>query len=150
MNVTPTIILINPSPRVTVDRTPPLPTEGELRLLRVLWDRGPSTVREVHDGLPGVNESGYTTVLKLLQIMHGKGLVIRDESSRTHVYAAAVPPEATQRALVTDLIDRAFGGSAHGLVMQALSPQVASRDDLDRIRALLADLERREGAGEGR
>jgi BlaI family transcriptional regulator, penicillinase repressor len=131
-------------------RSPPLPTEGELRLLRVLWDRGPSTVREVHQALPGVNESGYTTVLKLLQIMHAKGLAIRDESSRTHVYAAAVPPEATQRALVSDLVDRAFGGSAHGLVMQALSPQVASRDDLERIRALLAGLERREGGEEGR
>ena len=133
-----------------MDRSTRLPTEGELRLLRVLWDRGPSTVREVHQALPGDIESGYTTVLKLLQIMHGKGLVIRDESSRTHVYAAAVPPETTQRALVTDLIDRAFGGSAHRLVMQALSPQVASREDLDRIRALLAELERREGGGEAK
>ena len=126
---------------------PPLPTEGELRLLRVLWERGPSTVREVQQALSGTGESGYTTVLKLLQIMHGKGLVIRDESSRTHVYAAAVPPETTQRQLVSDLIERAFGGSAHHLVMQALSPQVASREDLDRIRALLDELERREGGG---
>lgn len=131
-----------------MDRSPPLPTEGELRLLRVLWERGSSTVREVHQALSGASESGYTTVLKLLQIMHGKGLVIRDESSRTHVYAAAVPPETTQRALVSDLIDRAFGGSAHRLVMQALSPRLASRDDLDRIRALLAEMERAEGAGE--
>jgi len=130
-----------------MDRSPPLPTDGELRLLRVLWERGPSTVREVHQALPA-GESGYTTVLKLLQIMHGKGLVIRDESSRTHVYAAAVLPEATQRALVTDLIDRAFGGSAQSLVMQALSPQVSSRQDLDRIRALLEELERREAEGE--
>lgn len=135
-------------PRPAMDRSPPLPTEGELRLLRVLWERGPSTVREVHQALSGAGESGYTTVLKLLQIMHGKGLVIRDESSRTHVYATAVLPEATQRALVTDLIDRAFGGSAHRLVMQALSPQVASRQDLDQIRALLAELERRETEGE--
>lgn len=126
-----------------MSRTPPLPTEGELRLLRVLWDRGPSTVREVHD-LLGEGEIGYTTVLKLLQIMHGKGLVIRDESSRTHIYAAAVPPETTQRQLVTDLIDRAFGGSAHRLVMQALAPQVASREELGQIRELLAELERRE------
>ncbi|HEU4559156.1 MAG TPA: BlaI/MecI/CopY family transcriptional regulator [Longimicrobium sp.] len=130
-----------------MQRPPPLPTEGELRLLRVLWDRGPSTVREVHAALGGTGESGYTTVLKLLQIMHGKGLVIRDESSRQHVYAAAVPPETTQRQLVTDLIERAFGGSAHRLVMQALSPQVASREDLDRIRALIDGLERREAEG---
>jgi predicted transcriptional regulator len=132
-----------------MDRSPPLPTEGELRLLRVLWERGPSTVREVQQALSGAGESGYTTVLKLLQIMHGKGLVIRDESSRTHVYAAAGLPETTQRALVTDLIDRAFGGSAHRLVMQALSPEVASRQELDQIRALLAELERRETEGEG-
>lgn len=132
-----------------MQRPPPLPTEGELRLLRVLWDRGPSTVREVHDALGG-GESGYTTVLKLLQIMHGKGLVIRDETSRTHVYAAAVPPETTQRQLVSDLIDRAFGGSAHRMVMQALSPQVASRDDLDRIRALIDALERDETGGSER
>lgn len=130
-----------------MQRPAPLPTEGELRLLRVLWDRGSSTVREVHDALGGSGESGYTTVLKLLQIMHGKGLVIRDESSRTHVYAAAVPPETTQRQLVSDLIDRAFGGSAHRMVMQALSPQVASREDLDRIRALIDQLERDEATG---
>lgn len=126
-------------------RTPPLPTEGELRLLRVLWTRGPSTVREVHDSLGGESETGYTTVLKLLQIMHGKGLVIRDESSRTHIYAAAVPPETTQRQLVADLVERAFGGSAHTLVMQALSPEVASREELGQIRDLLDELERREG-----
>ena len=125
-------------------RTPPLPTEGELRLLRVLWDRGASTVRAVHEALGGDGEIGYTTVLKLLQIMHGKGLVIRDESSRTHVYAAAVPPETTQRQLVADLVDRAFGGSAHRLVMQALAPRAASREELDQIRGLLDELERRE------
>lgn len=127
-----------------MSRTPPLPTEGELRLLRILWDRGASTVREVHESLGPGGEIGYTTVLKLLQIMHGKGLVIRDESSRTHIYAAAVPPETTQRQLVTDLIDRAFGGSAHRLVMQALAPRAASREELDQIRGLLDELERRE------
>lgn len=130
-----------------MSRTPPLPTEAELRLLRVLWERGPSTVREVQGALGGADESGYTTVLKLLQIMHGKGLVIRDESSRTHIYAAAVPPETTQRQLVSDLIERAFGGSAHRLVLQALSPQVASDEELERIREILGDLERREGGG---
>lgn len=126
-------------------RTPPLPTEGELRLLRVLWTRGSSTVREVHEQLGGESETGYTTVLKLLQIMHGKGLVIRDESSRTHIYAAAVPPETTQRQLVADLVQRAFGGSAHTLVMQALSPEVATREELSQIRELLDEMERREG-----
>ncbi|HST62024.1 MAG TPA: BlaI/MecI/CopY family transcriptional regulator [Longimicrobium sp.] len=127
-----------------MSRTPPLPTEGELRLLRVLWDRGASTVRDVFEQLGAEGEVGYTTVLKLLQIMHGKGLVIRDESSRTHIYAAAVPPETTQRQLVTDLIDRAFGGSAHRLVMQALAPRASSPEELDQIRGLLDELQRRE------
>lgn len=101
-------------------------------------------MRDVVDAL-AEQEVGYTTVLKLLQIMHGKGLVIRDESSRTHIYAAAVPPETTQRQLVADLVERAFGGSAVGLIVHALSPQVATKEDLARIRALLSDLE---GAGE--
>lgn len=129
-----------------MSRTPPLPTEGELRLLRVLWNRGASTVREVFAALGAEGEIGYTTVLKILQIMHGKGLVIRDESSRTHVYAAAVPPEATRRQLVADLVDRAFGGSTHELVMQALAPRAATREEMDRIRGVLAELERREDA----
>lgn len=128
-----------------MSRTPPLPTEGELRLLRILWNRGPSTVREVHDSLGAASDTGYTTVLKLLQIMHAKGLVIRDESSRTHIYAAAVPPETTQRQLVADLVERAFGGSASTLVMQALAPRAASREELSQIRGLLDELERREG-----
>lgn len=121
-------------------RDPPLPTDAELRLLRVLWERGPSTVREVQDRLPASEAPGYTTVLKLLQIMHAKGLVIRDESSRTHVYAAAVPPENTQQRLVADLVERAFGGAAHRLVLQALSPELASPEELARIRALIAAL----------
>jgi BlaI family transcriptional regulator, penicillinase repressor len=119
-------------------REPPLPTDAELRLLRVLWERGASTVREVQQRLPASDATGYTTVLKLLQIMHAKGLVVRDESSRTHVYSAAVPPESTQKRLVADLVDRAFGGAAHRLVMQALSPELASPEELARIRALLA------------
>jgi predicted transcriptional regulator len=88
-----------------------------------------------------VEETGYTTALKLLQIMFAKGLVTRDETNRTHVYAAAVPPESTQRRLVADLVDRAFGGSAHQLVMQALSPQLSSPEELARIRALLESLD---------
>ena len=118
----------------------PLPTEAELRLLRVLWARGASTVREVLDDLPSSDETGYTTVLKLLQIMHAKGLVVRDESNRTHVYAAALPPESTQRSLVADLVERAFGGAAHQLVLQALSPQVSSPTELARVRALIDSL----------
>lgn len=123
---------------MTRRRPLPLPTEAELRLLRVLWTRGASTVREVLDSLPPEPPTGYTTVLKLLQIMHGKGLVIRDDRERTHVYAPAVPPETTQRQMVADLTERAFGGSALGLVMHALSPDVASREEIEEIRRLVA------------
>ena len=129
-------------------RSLPLPTESELRLLRVLWSRGASTVREVLDALPTEPPTGYTTVLKLLQIMHTKGLVIRDERERTHVYAAAVPPETTQRQLVADLADRAFGGSALGLVMHALSPEVATSGEIEEIRRMLARIAAEERSGE--
>src|SRR4028119_220680 len=122
----------------------PLPTEGELRILRVLWDRGASTVRQVLDALPG-DDTGYTTVLKLLQIMYTKGLVIRDERERTHVYAAAVPPETTQRQLLADFTEKAFGGSALGLVMHALSPEVASPAELEEVRRLGAGVTARAG-----
>lgn len=131
-------------------RETPLPTEAELRLLRVLWDHGASTVREVLERLPEGEQGGYTTVLKLLQIMHGKGLVVRDETNRSHVYAAAVPPETTQRRLVADLVERAFGGAAHQLVLQALSPRLSSPAELARIRELLARLEAGDDAGEER
>ena len=130
---------------MTRRRSLPLPTESELRLLRVLWTRGASTVREVLDALPADPPTGYTTVLKVLQIMHGKGLVIRDERERTHIYAAAVPPETTQRQLVSDLADRAFGGSALGLVMHALSPDVASREEIEEIRRLVSRLAPEDG-----
>src|ERR1044071_9705155 len=94
----------------------PRPTDAELTILRVLWDRGPATVRQVHESLAGDRETGYTTTLKLMQIMADKGLVTRDESSRTHVYAARVPRDRTQKQLVSHLIDRAFGGSSAALV----------------------------------
>lgn len=114
---------------------PPQPTPAELELLRVLWARGPATVRDLHAALErGV---GYTTVLKLLQIMTEKGLVTRDETARSHVYSAAVSEEITKRRLVTDLLDRAFGGSRLDLVMQALSATPATADELRQIRALL-------------
>ena len=111
------------------------PTDAELAILRVLWSRGPSTVREVAEVLG--REAGYTTVLKLLQIMTEKKLVVRDESARTHIYQAAYSEDQTQRHLVSDLISRAFDGSAAKLVMQALSSGKASPAELEEIRKLL-------------
>jgi predicted transcriptional regulator len=121
----------------------PKPTEAELAILRVLWERGPSTVRDVQEALEDERGTGYTTALKLLQIMTDKGLVRRDDRQRTHVYEAVLPAEATQRQLVRDLLDRAFGGSARQLVMQALSAERASKADLAEIRKLLDELESR-------
>lgn len=114
----------------------PRPTDAELAILRVLWRRGPSTVRQVQEELP---ESGYTTVLKLLQIMTDKRLVERDASERAHVYRAYDSEQATQRHLVGDLLDRAFDGSAAKLVMQALAARPASAQEMDEIRKLLDD-----------
>jgi predicted transcriptional regulator len=124
-------------------RKPAKPTEAELAILRVLWERGPSTVREVTDALQDERAAGYTTILKLLQIMTGKGLVRRNVSARSHVYQASAPAEATQRQLVRDLLDRAFGGSAQQLVLQALSAKRASPEELAEIRRLLDELEKR-------
>ena len=118
-----------------------LPTDAELEILRVLWERGPSTVREVQEVLSAQREVGYTTALKLLQIMYEKGLVRRDESARTHVYEAGVAQDRTQNALVGDLVDRAFGGSASALVLGALSSKPASKEELAEIRRLLDELE---------
>ena len=115
------------------------PTDAELAILQVLWDRGPATVRHVFEALAGSRETGYTTTLKLMQIMTEKGLVARDESQRTHVYAARVSRDKTQKRLVTDLLDRAFGGSAATLVMQALSAHRASAEELKDIQRLIAD-----------
>ena len=119
----------------------PKPTEAELELLRVLWERGPSTVREIHDAVGEERDTGYTTTLKILQKMAAKGLVRRDESQRSHVYSAAIKAEQTQRQLVRDLLHRAFGGSAAQLVVQALSEQRASAAELTEIRRLLDDME---------
>jgi predicted transcriptional regulator len=116
--------------------SPPRPTDAELAILRVLWERGPSTVRQVHEALLESRDTGYTTTLKLMQIMADKGLVTRDESSRTHVYAAAAHQELTQRQLVKDLMDRAFGGSAKALVLRALADET-SPDELREIRKLI-------------
>ena len=124
-----------------VDRQPPRPTDAELAILRVLWERGPSTVRDVHDDLNQHSATGYTTVLKLLQIMTEKGLVVRDETERAHIYESRYSEQKTQRQLLTDLADRAFGGSAAKLVMQALSGRKANSDELNAIRDLLDRLE---------
>lgn len=123
------------------DRHPPRPTDSELGILRVLWTRGPSTVRDVYDDLNRQSATGYTTVLKLLQIMTEKGLVVRDETERAHVYESRYGEQKTQRQLLTDLADRAFGGSATKLVMQALSGKKATAEELEAIRELLNRLE---------
>src|SRR5712692_9007961 len=112
------------------------PTDAELAILRVLWARGPSTVRQVAERLG--RETGYTTVLKLLQIMMVKRLVARDEASRTHIYRAAYTQDQTERQLVTDLLDRVFDGSAAKLVLQALASNKASPEELDEIKKLIA------------
>jgi BlaI family transcriptional regulator, penicillinase repressor len=112
----------------------PRPTDAELAILRVLWNRGPSTVRQVHDVLLRERPTAYTTALKLLQIMTEKGLVRRDETDRTHIYQARLSEGQTQRQLVRDLLDRAFGGSASKLVMQALATKRASAQELGEIR----------------
>jgi BlaI family transcriptional regulator, penicillinase repressor len=115
----------------------PRPTDAELAILRVLWQRGASTVRQVHDELLRERPAAYTTALKLLQIMTEKGLVRRDETDRTHVYNARYSEEHTQRQLVRDLLDRAFGGSSSKLVMQALNTKRASAEELTEIRRLI-------------
>ena len=120
----------------------PRPTDAELEILRVLWEKGPSTVREVHAALKAAKPTGYTTVLKTMQIMADKGLVGRNEDQRAHVYTATAPRETTQRQLVGDLLDRAFAGSATQLVMQALATRRASSEELAKIRAMLDAFER--------
>lgn len=123
--------------RSLTQRRPPRPTNAELEILRVLWERGASTVRDVHHSLDHAKPVGYTTVLKLLQIMTEKRLVMRDASVRSHVYAAAASEAATQRRMVADLAKRAFGGSTLGLVLHALSVTPTTARELDQIRRLL-------------
>lgn len=122
----------------------PIPTTAELEILRELWRHGPSTVRDVHDAVRRARDVGYTTVLKTMQVMAEKGLVTRDESSRSHVYAAAVPEKSVQKRMVANLVEWAFDGSSAGLVMQALSAKRATPDELDRIRSILDELQRGE------
>jgi BlaI family penicillinase repressor len=113
------------------------PTDSELEILHVLWTNGPSTVRQVHESLSQSRDIGYTTALKLMQIMHEKGLLTREESNRSHTYAAAVTEEETQRGLVDRFVETAFRGSASKLVMQVLGQHKASRQELDEIKKLL-------------
>jgi predicted transcriptional regulator len=121
------------------------PSDAELAILKVLWARGPSTVREVYDRVGNERKWGYTTVLKLMQIMAVKRLVRRDESRRSHVYHSLLNQSATQRRLVVDLLDRVFGGSGRDLVLQALSARRATPAELKEIRSYLDELEKRKG-----
>src|SRR5258708_28691322 len=117
------------------------PTASELEILHVLWERGPSTVREVHDALSEKKPLGYTTVLKLLQIMTAKGTVRRNENQRAHVYQARQPAEQTKRQLAGDVLQRVFEGSASQLMMHALSGRRASREEVEELRRLLNQYE---------
>jgi len=116
------------------------PTESELEILQVLWNRGLASVREVHEELSKTKDAGYTTTLKLMQIMHEKGLVKRDDSVKTHIYQPAVSREKTQKHLLGKMINTLFGGSSTQLVMQALGNHKASADELDEIQKLLNNL----------
>jgi predicted transcriptional regulator len=117
--------------------TLPRPTESELELLRILWEKQPATVREIYDALNTERRSGYTTVLKLLQIMTAKGLVVRDEANRAHVYRSAISQDAMQSKILKDLSVRLFSGSAAQLALHALAMEPASDIELEEIRALL-------------
>jgi predicted transcriptional regulator len=119
------------------------PTSSELEILHVLWERGPSTVREVHAALNEKRQIGYTSVLKLMQIMTAKGTVRRDEQQRAHVYEAVQPAEKTKRELALDVLQRVFDGSASELMMHALAERKASQEEIDEMRRLLNEHERK-------
>jgi predicted transcriptional regulator len=124
-------------------QSPPKPTAGELEILRVLWARGPSTVREVHEALSVKKPIGYTSVLKLLQIMTAKGTVRRNEDQRAHVYEARLPAERTKRQLAGDVLERVFGGSASQLMIHALQGRKTSRKEIEELHHLLDEYERK-------
>ncbi|ABF39215.1 transcriptional repressor, CopY family [Candidatus Koribacter versatilis Ellin345] len=119
------------------------PTQSELEILHVLWERGPSTVKDVHETLGASKPVGYTTVLKLLQIMTVKGTVTRNEHDRAHIYEAVLPAERTKRQLAGDMLQKVFGGSASELVLHALSGRKASHEEIEEIRRLLDEYERK-------
>ena len=118
------------------------PTESELEILQILWTKGLATVREVHEELAKTKDAGYTTTLKLMQIMNEKGLVKRDESTRTHVYQSAVNRENTQKHMLNRMIDSLFGGSSTQLVLQALGENKATPEELEKIQNLLNNIKR--------
>jgi predicted transcriptional regulator len=126
-------------------KTTPRPTEAELELLRILWEKQPATVRDIYDSLNLARPSGYTTVLKFLQIMTAKGLVVRDEANRAHVYRSAISQDAMQSKILKDLSVRLFSGSAAQLALHALAMEPASDSELEEIRALL----KRKATGNG-
>ena len=117
------------------------PTDRELEILRILWEHGPCSVRRVHEFVSEESDTGYTTTLKFMQIMLEKGLVTRDTSNRTHIYVATAEQANVQRQLAADLVDKAFGGSAQMLVMQALQEKQVPQNELDRIKTMLDELE---------
>jgi BlaI family penicillinase repressor len=119
------------------------PTESELEILQILWEKGNCTVRDVHEILEKNKDSGYTTTLKLMQIMHEKGLVARDTSSKTHIYHALQNQEKTQQHLVNKMIDNVFNGSAARMVMQALGNHTTSKDEIDAIKEYLDQLSKK-------
>ena len=121
----------------TMKQHPPKPTQSELEILRVLWSRGPSTVREVLESLNETKSLGYTGVLKLLQIMTAKGSVRRDESNRAHVYEARRPADQTKRQLASDMLQRVFEGSASQLMMHALAGRSTSPEEIEELRRIL-------------
>ena len=124
------------------DASPQKPTAAELQILQVLWERGPSTVREVHAALQEEKALGYTTVLKLMQIMTTKGLVRRNENQRAHVYEAQQPAEKTKRQFAADMLQRVFDGSARELMLHALASQRSTRQEIEELRNLLDEHER--------
>ena len=123
----------------------PVPTNAELEILGILWQHGPQTVKQVHETIRTTRDIGYTTILKLMQVMTEKGLLERDESERSHVYAPLVPEKKVKRRLVSDLVDRAFAGSSASLVQQLLSARQATPEELDEIRAILDEHTKRGG-----
>jgi BlaI family penicillinase repressor len=122
----------------------PRPTDAELAILQVLWEHGPSSVRQVHDVLSRDRSFAYTTTLKFLQIMTDKGLVLREDQGRHHLYRTRQPQKNTQRRLLRELIDRVFGGSISGLVMQALAAKRATPAELREIRRLLSSMKEKD------
>lgn len=118
------------------------PTESELEILSLLWELKKASVRQIHDKLSETKDTGYTTTLKLLQIMHSKGLVKRNEQSRSHIYTAALAKKDTQKSLLKGFMSAAFGGSAKNLVLQALGQDKPSQEEINEIRALLDQLEK--------